>query len=56
MNLKVRNEGLSFLFMTAGIMNPMMVMRILDWVWTLQPPGNSTGPLQIKKSPKKYVS
>jgi hypothetical protein len=32
MNLKVPNEGLSFFFMTAGIMNPMMVMRILDWV------------------------
>jgi 1,4-alpha-glucan branching enzyme len=33
MNLKIPNEGLSFFFMTAGIMNPMMVMRILDWVF-----------------------
>jgi len=55
MNLKVPNEGLSFFFMTAGIMNPMMVMRILDWVSDCAATRQHYWPTTDLKSPKKYV-
>jgi hypothetical protein len=53
MNLKIPNEGLSFFFMTAGIMNPMMVMRILDWVSDTAAPRQHYWPTTDQKKPQE---